>query len=46
MYSTVEVATANMNMHAKDQQAASDHLQLIDEQLVAVAVVYLLLGPF
>ena len=41
-----EVLDTDMNVHAEYQQRARDHLEFVDEDLVAVAVIDLLLGPF
>ena len=41
-----DIGNSDMDMQSKDQQAAGDHLQFVNEQFITVAVVYLLLGPF
>src|SRR5215218_6131050 len=46
MYASIGLGNSNVDMDAENQQRAGDHLQLIDEQLVPVTVIYFLLGPF
>ena len=45
VYATVKVRYPDVNMNAKDEQAAGDHLQFVNKQLVTVAFVDLLFGP-
>ena len=42
----LQVRYPDVNVQSKDQQAAGDHLQFVDQQLITVPVVDLLLGPF
>ena len=46
MDTAFKVRNADVHVHTEDQKASGDHLQLVDQELISVAVIDLLLAPF